>query len=252
MKLGVLLMAHKRAKTLEHVLSELERYSRFPDLQVLIHVRTDRPLLEVEEVLGRHAGSILRLQEARFPAVDENGEHWSEASNEQLQDFPEAESCDWLLRQDDDNWLEPLGATKEIPKALQDSQVDMWYAKSLFFWDKPGQINTRRAHLSPYFFRPQKFDRFPVGRDLRATAQRHDSAIMQGRLNCLATPLLDYGSFDMIDREQVFALYQKAQKIDAFTLPLVLDPYLEPWPKNGEKWIDLYHGEKAPQFSEVM
>lgn len=215
--LGVLLRAHRRAETLELVLSELVRYSTLPGVACRIHVMADRPTQPVRYVLERFQQKIYNVVAPRLPLLSrEHGELFMQGLNAQLDDF-ERVGADWYLVADDDQWFEPHHINTELPAVLHNPDIDIWYAECVFFWDTPTTYHPDRRHCSPVLFRAKPGDRFPTNRIIMATEEVHDTAIIQGRTGRLKTPLLNYGAYSAEERQRVYDTYKEAGKVDLFT-----------------------------------
>lgn len=215
---GVLLRAHARPRTLDIKLHEYERLNNdLENVLFRISVWADRPSAAVRDVLAGHSRHLHCVQHAPFPLVGLGRERFMEAANEQLRQLrTSCRALDWLSLADDDSWLEPLGARRELPVALHDASVDVLSANTLFFHDDPDTINLSRHHCSPLFFRNVPDDWFPLNRITNATEGINDDAIARGRARVLRTPLLDYGTFTEADRVRVHAAYLSAGKDDSF------------------------------------
>lgn len=237
MKLGVLLRAHQRAKTLDIALSEFFRYREF-GIDVAVSIIADRPHFLVEKVLEKWRSSLFHLHYTKIPILGYGKQSWMENSNENLRHL---ERCnpDWIVFADDDRWFARPQIDEELPRALDDENVDLWYAKSLFLWDKPDQINARRHHDQVTIWRHTRGDRFPTDRVIQAPAGVHDGAVVAGRVGHLSTPLLDYGSYDAAERQRVYDSYVRAgrDKRDPWISTLVESPQLEKLPlKCDDLW----------------
>lgn len=239
-KLGVLLRAHRRVKTLRIVLSELRRYGTFPGLEVRPLAMVDRATPEVRSALDEFKVPII---ESPFPLLTEGHERFMEGLNVHLK---ELEKCDpdWVLVQDDDNWLEPVRVTTELLAALQDRDVDAYFIRALFFQDSPTTYNTRRHHLSLQLWRHIKGFRYSCKRMIFVPDGLHDSAVISCRTKTLKTPALDFGGYTEAERLQTFRAYERAGKIDSFTRALIEPPSLRTFPKDYDQdygpWTDLY------------
>jgi hypothetical protein len=243
---GVMLRCHRRARALYHVLSELRRY-RGLGIEIRIHALLDRPTPEVKALLEIFSGLIRTRWYPDFVVLSKvGGERFREAKMEQFEQIKAwPERPDWVLLQDDDRWFEPLGATEELPKALADPNVDMWYARSLFVWDKRDQINVRRKHNSPVLFRCRNRDQYPLDRDVQAPVPLHDEAICKARTGLLETPLLDYGTFSQEERDKTFNAFWEARKRDKYVYSIQEEPELISVDEILKRpWNDLWEEEK--------
>lgn len=248
MILGVLLTAHYRPLTLDIVLSELLRYQG-PDLTVKICLLLDRPTASVSAVVEKYRERIFKILDCPFPIVSPAGERWMEARNLQLEPFQHTK-VDWLYLQDDDRWLEPLHAKQEILTSLSNPDIDVWYANSLFMWDRPDKYNPARHHFSPVFWRFKAADVFPPNRVIQATEQVHDASIITGRASTLRIPLLDYGSLNTLDRIRLYHAFEEAGRVDPYIDVLIAPSTagLRSFPEDAVKagfmpdssWRDLY------------
>lgn len=225
MLVAALVRAHRRADLLEQVLDELVRYGTFPGIEMLIHMTLDRPTQDVLKVAAQSSERLFKLRELTFPLCSAFGERFAEGLNIQLADLEELErKPDWLYLADDDRWFPPDTIERELPEALANPHIDLWYARSIFFWDSPSKYNPARYHHAPVFSRFIPGDRFPQNRMIQAPAGIHDSAIIQGRVGTLCSPLLDWGSFTQEDREALYRQYEEAGKIDDYTTSLLRPP----------------------------
>lgn len=255
--LGVLLRAHRRAATLDIALSELFRYGTLPGVAVRIHVMADRPSQGVVDVIEKYRLKLYRATSPTLPLLSaQHGEQFMPALNAQLADLEPA-NCDWYLVADDDQWWEPHHINSELPTALHNPNVDMWYAPTVFFWDTPTTFHPDRRHCSAILFRKLPGDRFPLNRIIHCTQNRHDSAIISGRTGIFKTPLLNYGSFDALDRKQVYDTYQAVGKIDPFVQSgYEAPPALARFPEDAvsaglmpdSQWLDLWSKSNGCPF----
>jgi hypothetical protein len=250
-RLGVILRAHQRANTLSIALSELLRLGKLPGLAVKIAIVADRPSASVQKVLDSSGCAVVSCP---FPLVSaEHGEMFMEANNLGLNALLSltGEPYDWLCMHDDDYWLEPEHATVEVPTALANEDVDMWYVRTVFMQDRPDRYNPNRHHHSPLFFRYLEGDRYPASRErmIHATALRHDDAICTGRIQTLKTPLLDYGSYSAAERQRLYDVYTRAGKTCSYIESLRTPTQLALFPQDAVaaglmpdcNWRDLYN-----------
>jgi hypothetical protein len=216
--IGAFIRCHRRALTLRIALTELFRYADTPGLIVKVHVLADRPNFLVERVLADFRHRLFGLLYSPFPLVSSSGERFMEAANLQLKAF-ERSPPDFYFYGDDDRWLQPPGSYSELPIALANPDVDLWYANSVFFHDNTDTFRTNTAHHSPLLWRHLDNDHFPPtsSRIIQATTRRHDDAIAQSRTATLRTPLLDYGTFSADERLRVYRAYKGAGKVDSVT-----------------------------------
>lgn len=238
--LGCLVRCHKRAKTLDIALSELERYGTLSDIKPWICIQADRPTPEVSAVLARHVGPQCHVCEAPRPAVADR-EYFLQNLNAHLTALEQFQpKLDWCYLADDDRWFEPQRITEELPKALTDSDIALWGAKSLFMWDRPNEYNAARHHDSPLFWRHIPKFRWTGKRMIQAPDALHDQYILTNRFGHLKTPLLDYGSFNVLDRAELYRSFTAAGKDDAYIQSLLEPPTLAVYPEDGSAWTDLY------------
>ena len=216
---GVMLRVHARPTTTDIILNEFEDLNRdLKDILFRVHVWADRPTDAVSRVLDRHRHSLVGIDLSPYSLVSHGGERYMSAANDQLKILrTRCSVLDWICYHDDDNWLEPLGARRELPRALSDDSVDVWSARTLFFHNHPDTINLSREHCSPLFFRNVENDWFPRNRITNATDGVNDDAIARDRIRVLLTPLLDYGTYSDEERTRVHSSYLAAGKDDAFT-----------------------------------
>jgi hypothetical protein len=233
-----MLRAHCRTRSLKIVLQQLEAYQDFADVK--IHALLDRPTPEVRELV--HSCSLVfAIMSSPDPLVSPGGLTFREAKAAQLDAIGADLTPDWILLQDDDRWFEPLGAAEELPLALADDDVDMWYARSWFVWDRSDQINLNRFHNSPVLFRWDEEQEFPLNRDIQAPLPLHDEAIIQVRTGTFKTPLLDYGTFDEAERKRVFDEFLAAGKDDPYVRSIMKPPHLVSIDSRLERpWRDLW------------
>ena len=238
-----MLRCHRRKKLLAIVLSELRRYQEEGLASIQIHAMADRPAPGVTELLAENRDLIRTVWHPDFPILSPRGERFREAKREQLAQIQAWHiPIDWVLLQDDDRWLEPIGATRELPAALSDPDADLWNAKSLFLWDDSNIVNLHRHHLGPLLFRFRACDHFPLDRDIQAPLPLHDEAHIKRRVRSLSTPLLDAGTQTQDERERVFQAFFDAKKRDDYTYSIVEDPELVPLDLIiGRPWKDLLH-----------
>lgn len=224
MHLVALVRTHNRHNLLPVVLDELLRYGTL-GIDVSISLALDRPTPAVLRVAADYAAHCSTC-EMPFALLSPEGEKFSEGLNLQLEDIERwpGPPPDWLYLADDDRWFEPNSITSELPLALADPDVDLWYCRSVFFWDSPSQYNLNRYHHTPLLSRYNPGDRFPTNRMISAPEKMHDQAIVRGRIANLKTPLLDYGSFNIQWREELYRSFEAAGKVDDYTGSLLRDP----------------------------
>lgn len=222
MILGVMLRCHERADTLRVVLDELFRYEKDLGIEVKVHVLADRLSFLAEEVLKDYQGRLYGLKFLPFPILSAAGERFPEACQFQYKALTLCHP-DWILFQDDDRWFESNGADKELPDALNDENIDMWYADSWFVWDTSDQFNANRHHSSPVLFRFKPGNAFVLDRVLQAPLPLHDDAIIRGRTGTLKVPLLDYGTYSEDERVRVYQAFREAGKADPY-IESIKDP----------------------------
>lgn len=247
-RIGALVRCHNRPRTLDIVLRELDRYRTFAGVDVAISVMADRPTQEVLAVLKRHDLAILTQPKLNFPLLSHHGERFMEALNIQLEDLEKAAHPDFLLLADDDRWFEPLRIAEELPAVLANPDIDLWYARSIFFQDDPHTFNTRRHHYSPVLCRLIPGDRFPLTRIIQAPERSHDRAIVQDRVGAFKTPLLDYGSFRESDRLRLYKAFVAAGKSDPYVDSLLGPASPHTFPEDAHRlglltagpWKDLW------------
>ena len=238
--LGCLVRAHRRAKTLDIALSELERYGTLSDIKVWICIQADRPLPEVSAILAKHVGPQCHVCEAPGPALADK-EYFLKNLNAHLSELEQFhQDLDWIYLADDDRWFEPKRITLELPSALSDPDVALWDARSLFMWDKPNEFNVARHHISPVFWRHVPKFRWSGKRMIQAPDALHDHYVLTNRHSHLKTPLLDYGSFTIADRAELFAYFTAAGKTDSYIQSLIEPPVLSNYPEDGNSWTDLW------------
>lgn len=234
-----MLRVHRRDRTLVHVLSELRRYRDELGIDVRVHCLQDRPTDRVREVLANFKDLIVGIDDAPVPLVGERL-GFCEAARFQF-DRIRGLNPDWVLFQDDDRWLEPSGANVDLG-CLDDPNLDLVYAASLFIWDHPNRFNPSRSHCSPIFFRYRSWDQFPIDRELQAPLPLHDEAIVRGRTAVLTTPLLDYGSFTPEERAHLSRVFLAAGKDDDYIRALTKPALLSRVTELLGTWTDLWSG----------
>lgn len=248
-RLGVLLRAHRRARTLDIVLSELERYNSFPGLEVHILTQIDRPTEDVQDILRKHANpDFMRFTSAPKPMVADK-ENFLSNQNAHLD---EAERrlprCDWFFTADDDRWFEPQRITEELPRALSNPDISLWDCRSLFMWDEPTKFNAARHHLTPLLWRHIPRFRFSGRRMMSVPDALHDQYILTGAHGHMQTPLLDYGSYTSAERRLLYDIFTAAGKRDDYIDSLLAPPRLLTFPDDAVSlgfatpgpWTDLY------------
>ena len=187
----------------------------------------DRPTPDVASVLAEFKIPTI---EAPHPLLVPGKERFMEALNLHLRELEECDP-DWVMTQDDDQWLEPRKA-ELLPSALADRDVDAYFLRTLFFQDQADTYNSRRQHYSIQLWRHIKGFRYTTKRILFCPDALHDSAVISCRTRALPAPLLDYGGFTEAERQATYKAYEKAGKIDPFTRALVEPPALQKFPKD--------------------
>jgi len=233
--LAALVRAHRRHKTLKIVLSELRRYAQvWPGVDVRIVVMADRPTAEVKTLLDSSAGPDLLVIPAPKPLVSAAGENFLHPLNLQLDALEKwQKKVDWCYLADDDRWFDPACADAEIPALLHDRDVGLLFSRSLFFWELPTVYNAERHHVSPVMWRHCKGERWSGHRMIQAPDNIHDSYIIAGALHHLKTPLLDYGSFSLHERQELHAAFTEAGKHDPYIDSLLSRPLSENYPADA-------------------
>lgn len=239
MRLGVILRAHVRHKTLDIALSELERYEDELGIEVKTQLVVDRPHFLVNKVLDKHRDRLFGLRYVE-PLLQAGRARWMENANDAL-DRLEPCAPDWVLFADDDRWFEPSKINAELHGALHQDNVDVWKAESLFFWDKPTQINVGRHHWAPVLWRHVTGCRFPTDRVIQTPIEIHDEAVVSGRVSTLRTPLLDYGSFSAEERQRVHDAHVRSGGYDAadpWVASLLAPPDLRKYEPKPDLWSE--------------
>jgi hypothetical protein len=243
--LCALVRCHKRDKTLKIVLSELRRYGQvWPGVEVRIVVMADRPSAEVRSLLDASAGPDLLVVKAPRPLVGPSGENFLHPLNVHL-DAAErfVKKIDWCYLADDDRWLDPACADEEIQDLLHDRELGLLFARSIFFWDNPNTFNAERHHVSPIMWRHSKGERWSGQRMIQAPDSLHDSHIISGAIHHLKSPLLDYGSYTLFDRQDLYKVFTEAGKNDPYIDSLLSRPLIEFYPADaairGWRQLDL-------------
>lgn len=235
-----MLRVHRRHRTLQHVLFELRRYRDELGINVRAHALLDRPTPQVRRILSAFRDVVVATDDAPTPLVDHKLS-FAEAARFQHRRLSQL-NPDWVLFQDDDRWLEPLRADEDLAPALEDDNVDLWYAQSLFVWDEPDTVNLARWHQAPVLFRYRPWDNFPTDRELQAPLPLHDEAIARGRTGLLDAPLLDYGSYSAEERDHLYAAFTRAGKSDKYIDSLLEPPRPASLTKELGPWVDLWTG----------
>lgn len=229
--------AHVRTTTLQVALSEFLRYAEDGLCEVKIHLLVDRPSWGVSKIITKYADRLWGLSECPFQLISKkHGERFMEALNFQVAALT-ATATDWLTIADDDRWWSPPQIDEELPQAMANEAVDIYYGRSLFFHSNTDTYTKTRHHDSVVLFRTLRGDRFPVDRTIQATEKRHDGAIMQGRVGHLATPLLDYGTWTPEERDRVYKAFTEAGKTDSYVESIRTAPELITYAPPG--WRDL-------------
>jgi hypothetical protein len=224
----VTLRAHRRPQLLDKVL----RYyidlntSRVP---VDISLLTDRPSKEVREVIDVHSSHIKQINECPFPIVSfEGGNQFPRAAQHQYE-LISGLRPDFVIFGDDDRWFSG-GFRQELWRAVGEDHIDLWYAKSLFFWE-PNKIRTDFCtHNSPAMYRYSPGDCFDPKRHLQAPVGVHDRARREGRYRQLESVLLDHGYCGQEERRRLLRVFKDCGRLDKFTMHLLDEnPELIEW-----------------------
>jgi hypothetical protein len=241
-----MLRCHVRYRTLAIVLSELYRYRRDMGIDVRVCALMDRCCPDVQELLEDYSRAPWFFTiDAPRRSLDKDGEHFMELLNVQMDAMEERwPDLEWIYAQDDDRWFEPVHITEELPRALADDSKDVYFCRSLFFWNDSDTFNTERQHDSALLYRHCPGARWSGRRILNVPDEPYDAAVMSGRTGVINTPLLDFGTFTADDRLRVYTAFACAGKKDAYVQSIYAPPALLKFPRDfapdyGE-WKDLW------------
>lgn len=225
----VMQRAHRRAALLDRTLRFYERLGR-SDAPVEIALMADRPTADVREVIKLHRNNLARVIECPFPMVSfEGGQRWMEASNYHLANGVEPLEPVFVIFSDDDRWPEASYAQEHLA-LVGNSDVDMWYARSLFFWNETQVRADFFDHNSVYLWRHRPGDRFDEKMLNQAPAGVHADALANGRHAQLKARLLDYGYASTEERAACFASHKESGRLDKVVLHLLdKNPVLRPY-----------------------
>jgi hypothetical protein len=126
----------------------------------------------------------------------------------------------FVIFADDDRWFEP-GFRQEMWECIDNDDIDMWYAKSLFFWE-PGLIRKDffiHNSVALFRFEPGLFDRSHN----QAPAELHARARDEKRFGQLKARILDYGYCGKEERLRLLKVFKEIGRIDR-VIGRLLDP----------------------------
>jgi hypothetical protein len=217
-RLGVILKAHRRTKSLQKVIDQILGWmpNEFSDIYVVALV-DPRASQEVRTILRNAPEQVVAI-DLPFPVVSAEGEKFMDANNFAMP-YIDAWAPDWVYMADDDRWFEPLHEN-ELSGAL-DGEADVWNVRSLFFWNDYEVREDFFPHNSPLFWRWRPGLTFDLGRTLETPPELYDEAQAAGKLMDFRYRLLDTGYITPEERQRVFDAYAQAGKIDSLTLSLL-------------------------------
>jgi hypothetical protein len=211
----------------------------------------DRASPDVQDCVEGHfakhlaAGGRTLYIEAPRRQLDAEGEHFMEGLSRQMDFMEDAwPDMDWVFAADDDRTFEPVKITEELPRALADDSKDVYFCRSLFFWDESTKFNTSRQHDSALLYRFKPGYRWSGNRMLNVPDALYDQAVMEGRVGTISTPLFDWGTLTADDRLRVYTAFSVAGKLDAYVRSIYDTPALLRFPDdfspNYGRWRDLW------------
>ncbi len=219
MKLGVILMAHARERTLPSVLRQVADLRALADVRVVAQL--DRPTEYVRRAVGEAMGAGDVLIDVA-PIVG-GGEHFPARQNEALALLAPWRP-DWIWWQADDFWFD---ARDDWPTAfrvaLASPAVDVRFFRSFFFWDEERvRVDGFYPHvLDPLLWRWNEHARYDPARQLLAPPAVVEEARRFGRVAEFPFRLLDHGFATVEDRMRCALRSFRAGKIDAYTTGLL-------------------------------
>lgn len=213
-RLAVTMLLKRRGTLLRHIVDQARQIA--DDYWVVIGL--DSPLTaEAERGLSELSNTPGICTVHVPPVLDRDGDHFHERRNvlhetiEHHAPFVPTHAAVW----DDDNLLLDLAAARH---ALR-SPAELVYGTKVYLWDDPHVINLEMpTHRSVFFWRWRPGDRHPRRADgtlLHRPRPGEPVADLQ---------VLDNGSLNPAEREQVFADFAAAGKIDPMTTCLLDDP----------------------------
>jgi hypothetical protein len=222
----VMLRCHRRSRLLHKTLSEWIKLNR-SDVPIKISLMCDRPTSRVLETIRLHQNNLTQCFEAPFPLISfDGGDRFMEAANYHYKKIHSLEP-EWVVFADDDRWFEPSFVT-ELKEVVNNPDIDLWYAKSLFFWERPDYVRTDFfEHNSVALFRFTPNDEFDTSYN-QAPATLHTEAHARGQVDNLKSRLLDYGYCGEAERIEALKASKEVGRLDQVTLHLMDEnPILE-------------------------
>lgn len=227
----VTLRCQRRPALLDRVISAYLDLAQ-PGVEIAISLMADRPTPEVDTIIDRWRPDLAQTFDCPFPICSHaQGNLFREAARVQYARIRQLEP-DFVIFADDDRWFEP-GFRQELKTATEDDSVDLWYARSLFFWE-PRRIRTDFfEHNSVALYRYDPDDQFSLTRHLQAPERLHDRACASGRIRQLKARLLDFGYCGVDERLTLFHIFKEAGRLDGVVLHLLdsnpkLETYVPP------------------------
>lgn len=219
MRLGVILMAHARERTLPAVLRQVAGLRDVADTRVVAQL--DRPTEYVRRTVGEAlvAGDVL----IDVAPIVGGGEHFPARQNEALALLAPWRP-DWIFWQADDFWFDPRDPWKEtFNRALANEGIDVFFLTSLFFWNETHvRVDGFYPHVSdPLLWRWNERARYDPARQLLAPPAVVEEAQRFGRTAKFPLPLLDHGFATVEDRMRCALRSFRAGKIDTYTAGLL-------------------------------
>lgn len=220
-ELAVTLFAHAREHTLGRVFAQLATLRRLFGARIVAGL--DRPTAAVERRVTEFLEPADVLVKFVEPVIGET-ENFPVRQNE-LQPFVNALQPRWVLWQPDDLVLEP-GWEPDFATALAAEDVDVWFFRSLFYWDAERIRLDVFPVCDPLLWRWRPSARFDERRQLLAPPAIVDEARRRGRVRIFPRRNLDFGFSTPEDRDRCWRRALRTGKIDDYTRALVTEPRL--------------------------
>lgn len=221
MRLGVVLQAHARERTLPAVLTQIATLRTLVDTRVVTLL--DRPTEAVARLVADAMGGNDVTIPVPFRVVDER-ERFGESQNLALSVFERA-PVDWVLWAPDDLTFEP-GWETEFVAALAADDTDVWFVRSLFYWSADRIRLDIFPVCDPLLWRWRSGVRYDDRRQLLAPPAIVEQARLRGRVRIFGPRALDRGFATVEDRDRCWQRARRLGKLDNYTTALVTDPQI--------------------------
>lgn len=220
-RLGVILQAHARERTLPAVLAQIGTLRTLAETRVVALL--DRPTDRVARLVSEALRGDDVLVPVPFPVVGAR-ERFGEVQNLALEVL-ERWGPDWVLWAPDDLTFEP-GWEDAFRVALVDDAVDVWFVRSLFYWDSERIRLDVFPVCDPLLWRWRAGARYDDRRQLLAPPAVVEPARLARRVRVFGPRALDRGFVTVEDRDACWRRARRLGKLDRYSEALVTEPQI--------------------------